>query len=284
LSFDLRSKYAFDASEAQMPEGRVSPYGMANATANCVPASFTAALDLAGFGDIDPQRVTNELYGPNYRGGYGNFDRMLGWIAQNIPSAPSWTHSGFDFAAAEEAGRLGRLIIVAGRIDPASVTFVPYDTGWTHASLLIAHNPDDSFVIWNTWSGQIQTYSRAVLAASFYEMAIFNTEVDMQPALLAFIEIIGLTGNIPPAGGGEQWLTDIINQHNPDEVGSQIGELLKRPEVKAYLARQAWLRENLIYDPATNKATLKSGLKGEKGDKGDTPTTGIIPGPITVKF
>jgi hypothetical protein len=47
MTWDLRSKYAFDATEGQIPEGAVSAYGPANSHANCVPASFTAALGLA---------------------------------------------------------------------------------------------------------------------------------------------------------------------------------------------------------------------------------------------
>ena len=184
MTWDLRSRYVFDASESQIAEGRASPYGFSNASANCIPASFTAALDLAGYGDIDPQRVTNELYGPDYRGGYGTFDRMLQWIAANVPSAPSWTHTmSFDFAVADRAGEAGQLIVIAGWIDPASVTFIGGPASWSHASLLVAHQADDSFVIWNTWTGQFQTYSRQLLAASLYEMAIMtgddmNTEQD----------------------------------------------------------------------------------------------------------
>lgn len=173
MSWDLRSKYTFDASESQIAEGNVSPYGHGNDHANCVPASFTAALDFAGYGDIDPQQVTHELYGDAFRDGYGTFDRMLQWIAERVPAAPAWTHTmSFDFAAADRAGQAGQLIVVAGWVDPNSVTFIPGPASWSHASLLVAHQPDDSFVIWNTWTGQLQTYSRAVLAASLYEMAI----------------------------------------------------------------------------------------------------------------
>ena len=89
--FDLRPLYAFDSSEGQIPEGFASVYGPANSHANCVPASFTAALALAGFGDIDPQRLTNEIYGPNYRGGFGNFSKTIAWIKANVPSAPAFS-------------------------------------------------------------------------------------------------------------------------------------------------------------------------------------------------
>lgn len=172
--FDLRPLYAFDASEGQIPEGAVSVYGPANSHANCVPASFTAALDLLGLGDIDPQRVTNEIYGPNYRGGFGNFQRMIAWVATNVPGAPSFTDEPFNFDRAEAAGQNGQLIIVAGWIVPSSVTFAAQSVsgGFSHASLLVAHLAGDKYVIWNTWFGQMQTYDRAVLAASLYEMSI----------------------------------------------------------------------------------------------------------------
>jgi hypothetical protein len=276
MTWDLRSRYSFDASEGQIPEGRASSYGYANAAANCVPASITAALDLAGFGDIDPQQITNDVYGANYRGGYGTFDKALDWTYAHVPGAPRWTHGPFDFGKAEQAGQSGQLIVIAGWIDAPTVTFIPGPQAWSHASLLIAHQADDSFVIWNTWQGAIQTYSRATLAASLYEMAIMEAN-NLQSALQAFIEIIELTGELPPSGGGEQWLTDIINQRNPDEVGSQIGELLKRPNVKAYLARQAWLRNNLDIDPATGAAFLKPGAvpAGAPGKDGAPGTPGL---------
>jgi hypothetical protein len=172
--FDLRPLYAFDSSEGQIPEGFASVYGPANSHANCVPASFTAALALAGFGDIDPQRLTNEIYGPNYRGGFGNFSKTIAWIKANVPSAPAFSDAPFDFNVAEAAGQNGQLIVVAGWIDAASVTFVSESmaAGFSHASLLVAHLADDEFVIWNTWTGQMQTYDRAVLAESLYEMSI----------------------------------------------------------------------------------------------------------------
>lgn len=172
--FDLRSRYAFDASEGQIPEGAVSGYGHANEKANCVPASFTAALLLAGFPDIDPEQVTVDIYGLNYRGGFGNFTRTIDWIRAMVPNAPTFSDGPFDFNAAEAAGQAGQLIIVAGWIIPSSVTFAAQSVsgGFSHASLLVAHLPGDKYVIWNTWFGQMQTYDRAVLAASLYEMSI----------------------------------------------------------------------------------------------------------------
>src|SRR5258708_39646170 len=127
MSWDLRTRYNFDATEAQIPEGQVSVYGFANAPANCVPASFTAALDLAGYPDIDPQQITDDLYGANYRGGYGTFDKCLGWIAAHVPNAPTWTHTfqPIDFAAIDRAGTAGQLIVFAGFIHPLNATFIP---------------------------------------------------------------------------------------------------------------------------------------------------------------
>jgi hypothetical protein len=178
MTWDLRPRYAFDATEGQIPEGQVSVYGPANSHANCVPASFAAALELAGFPDIDPQRITNEVFGPGYRGGFGNFSRAIAWIKANVASAPSFTDGPFDFATADAAGAAGKLVIVAGWIDPASVTFTPAGSGFSHASLLAAHLANDTFVIWNTWTGQLQTYNRATLAASLYEMAVMTNSGD----------------------------------------------------------------------------------------------------------
>ncbi len=174
MSWDLRSQYRFDATEGQIPEGQISVYGPANSHANCIPASFTAALNLAGGPDIDPQRMTNEVFGPAYRGGTGKFTWAIEWIKANVPSAPAISDGAFDFAAADAAGAAGQLIVIAGWIDAASVTFVPGPTTFSHASLLVAHLANDQFVIWNTWTGQLQTYSRSTLAASLYEMAIFS--------------------------------------------------------------------------------------------------------------
>lgn len=176
MAFDLRSRYAFNSTEGQIPEGSASVYGVANSHANCVPASFTAALNLLGLGDIDPQLVTNELYGPNFRGGFGNFAAMIGWIRSHVSSAPAISDGPFDFAAAEAAGQAGKLIVVAGWIRASTVTFVPESQalGFSHASLLAAHLPDDTFVIWNTWTGQMQSYSRAVIGAAMYEMAVLT--------------------------------------------------------------------------------------------------------------
>lgn len=203
--FDLRNLYALDASEGQIPEGAVSVYGPANSHANCVPASFTAALDLIGLGDIDPQLVTNEIYGPAYRGGFGDFTKMIAWIKAHVPSAPGFSDGPFDFNAAEAAGIAGQLVIVAGWINAASVTFtsIGQANGFSHASLLVAHLPGEKFVIWNTWTGQMQTYDRAVLAASLYEMSI------MTPALhgggfntLGDDDDMKLLQHSPAAGGG----------------------------------------------------------------------------------
>jgi len=176
MTFDLRARYAFDSSEGQIPEGQDSVYGPANSHANCVPASFTAALALAGYEDIDPQRITNEVYGPNYRGGFGNFERTIAWICANVPNPPRFSEGGFDFAAAEAAGQAAQLIIVAGWIDAPSVTFVAESkaAGFSHASLMVAHLAGEKFVIWNTWTGQLQTYDRSVLAVSLYEMSIIS--------------------------------------------------------------------------------------------------------------
>jgi hypothetical protein len=171
MSFDLRSKFAFDSTESQIAEGGF------NSHANCVPASFTAALQLGGFPDIDPQLITDQVYGPNYRGGYGTFEKCLDWIAANVPNAPTWTHTGFNFDAAEQAGQAGELIVIAGWIDAPSVTFVAVGNarGFSHASLLVAHQADDTFVIWNVWFGTFQTYNRDVIAASLYEMAVMQS-------------------------------------------------------------------------------------------------------------
>lgn len=175
--FDLRPIYPFDSTEGQIPEGNVSVYGPANSHANCVPASFTAALAMAGFGDIDPQRVTNEIYGPNYRGGFGDFTRMIAWIRANVPNAPACSDGGFDLNAVEAAGQAGKLIIGAGWINPASVTFTSPSqaNGFSHASIFAAHLAGEKYVIWNTWTGQFQTYDRAVVVASFYELSVMET-------------------------------------------------------------------------------------------------------------
>src|ERR1700694_3513084 len=139
--FDLRARYAFDSSEGQIPEGSVSVYGPANSHANCVPASFTAALNLAGFGDIDPQRITNEVYGPNFRGGFGTFTSAIAWIKANVPNSPSFSDGPFDFAVAEAAGQAGQLIVIVCWIDAPRGTFVAerMAAGFSHASLLVAH-------------------------------------------------------------------------------------------------------------------------------------------------
>lgn len=179
MTWDLRAHYAFDATEGQIPEGQVSTYGPANSHANCVPASFTAALGLVGLPDIDPQRITNEVFGPNYRGGFGDFSRAIAWIKANVAGAPRFTDDPFDFAVADAAGAAGKLVIIAGWINPASVTFTPPGSGFSHASLLVAHLANDTFVIWNTWTGQLQTYSRATLAASLYEMAVVTQGDEM---------------------------------------------------------------------------------------------------------
>lgn len=177
MTWDLRNLYNFDAAEGQIPEGFASVYGIANSHANCVPASFTAALSFVGFPDLDPQEVTNAIYGPNYRGGFGTFARIIAWLHApgNFPNAPAFTDGGFDFAAADAAGANGQIVIVAGWIDAPSVRFVAQSQatpGFSHASLLVAHTTTDKWIIWNTWTGQLQTYDRAVLAASLYEMSI----------------------------------------------------------------------------------------------------------------
>lgn len=175
--FDLRPLYPFDSTEGQIPEGNVSVYGPANSHANCVPASFTAALALAGYPDVDPQLVTNEIYGPNYRGGFGDFTRMIAWVRSHVANAPACSDGGFDFNVAEAAGQAGKLIVVAGWIVPSSVTFAAQSVsgGFSHASILAAHLAGDKYVIWNTWFGQFQTYDKAVLAASLYEMSVMET-------------------------------------------------------------------------------------------------------------
>lgn len=203
--FDLRPLYNFDASEGQIPEGFASVYGPANSHANCVPASFTAVLDLLGLGDIDPQRVTNEIYGPNYLGGFGNFTRMIQWIRSNVPGAPTFSDTVFDFAAAEAAGQAGKLVVVAGWIDAASVTFTAraLANGFSHASIIAAHGLGGKWVIWNTWTGQMQTYDQAVLAASFYEMSIAATGLfSTGSGVLGDDEDMKLLQHSPAAGGG----------------------------------------------------------------------------------
>jgi hypothetical protein len=162
---------------AVVPEERAFVLADNVITGNCVPSSFTAALAMAGYPDIDPQQITDDVYGPNYRGGYGNFEKALTWIAANVPNAPSWNHGAFDFDVAEAAGEAAKLIVIAGWIDAPSVSFVGVGGahGFSHASLLAAHLDDDTFVIWNVWLGKFQTYSRDVMAASLYEMAVMET-------------------------------------------------------------------------------------------------------------
>lgn len=247
--FDLRNRYAFDATEGQIPEGAVSGYGHANEKANCVPASFTAALILAGLPDIDPQRVTYEIYGANYRGGFGDFSRTIAWIRANVPGAPSFTDGPFDFNAAEAAGQAGKVIIVAGWINPDSVTFTSPSQarGFSHASLLAAHLSGDKYVIWNTWTGQLQTYDRAVLAASLYEMSVMSGLYSSGGGSLS---------------GGFGTMTDAQIQANFDSFNNGFNLLSQRQAAQtAMLVTQGAMLTKIAAAPAGTSVDLQAELK-----------------------
>lgn len=229
MSWDLRQKYAFDPTESQIAEGNVSPYGQQNSHANCVPASFTAALLLAGYPDVDPQQIINDEYGPNWRGGT-DFGLSIDWIKTHIANPPkyAWTRS-FDFDVADAAGSAGNIPIIAGWIDAPSVTFQAEGGpgGFSHASILAAHNADDTFVIWNVWLGTFQTYSRDVIAASLYEMAVMEVSAVMTPqenkALVILAYLTGL-GRTPESQAViDMWAAQIhTDGSNTDQVVSNI--------------------------------------------------------------
>jgi hypothetical protein len=273
LPFDLRSTYTFDATESQIAEGEVSPYGTANSHANCVPASFTAALEMAGYPDIDPQRITNEVFGPNYLGGFGDFSKAIGWISANVPNAPRLSDGPFDFDVAEAAGEAGKLVIIAGWIDAPSVTYVAIGGahGFSHASLLAAHLPNDTFVIWNIWTGTFQTYSRPVIAASLYEMAVMEVDTVTLSEKRAWVRLayVGALGReVESQAALDNWANSILDDGS--NVEAIVVKIIDSPEGQGRL--------KAVRD-AVAGGKGQPGPPGPKGDKGDP---GANPDPAAV--
>jgi hypothetical protein len=268
VAFDLRGRYAFDSSESQLAEGSVSSYGEANSHSNCVPSSFCAALvALGGYPDIDPEQITAEVFGAAYRGGYVSFKPAIDWLAAHVAKVPAMTDEPFDFGKAEAAGQAGNLIVVAGWIVGSTVKFCDEATaratgGFSHASLLVAHNPDDSFLIFNIWRGTFETYSRAVMAASLYEMSILTppnkgeTLHPEQKRAAAWQMIVTCWGHVPLT---EKELNDVANVIADD--GSNMYDV----QVSVYADPRgvAYRKANPSWPAGP------AGPQGPKGDKGD---------------
>jgi hypothetical protein len=165
--FDLRTRYKFDAFENQQDEGG------ANWAGNCVPASFTAAILLKGFPDIAPQTVMDAIYGPNYRGGADNW-AIVKWLENNVTGTYIDSNYQFDWNRVAAAGQAGYPMVISGRVD-AETRFAAYGP-FLHASLLVAHLSDGTYVVWNVGfnsnGGQWQTYTQAELTSSLFSLAI----------------------------------------------------------------------------------------------------------------
>lgn len=197
MAFNSGDHFTVDPSESQIAEGLDSVYGQANSHFNCVPATATQMIMAAGGPDIDPQLVENMVYGASHRGG-SEWSPIIAFLESAVPGFKFNYYPYFNFDIAEQAGDAGLLVGISGWCDNGPFyNPVGEKNGLSHASILWAHNPDDSFVIWNIWRGKFETYSRALLAASLYEMAVLTSTP---------------TGGGFMAGLNDQQQTDLANQ------------------------------------------------------------------------